>query len=242
MRNEWTLPIVLGVVATAAAASFLPSPAGPHAPDLGTPAQRIRLVVLPPAPDAPAGNYTLLILDPLGSQLCTEACARAPLPMVRRGWYQDGLFVSPQRCGLPGPGVRCAEPAFSEQVHDDATSRPADGLTFGGAGPDVVKVHAFVFTTEGRLKFTNDATNASRFELAADAVVLPPSPWYLGEGQAPPGSLVLPDAARATFEPLRSRLVGLPVGGVATEVLDSPTVELLFGGPLYATVRFDGFA
>ncbi|MES2155690.1 MAG: hypothetical protein V4510_11195 [bacterium] len=231
-KNEWAIPIVLGLVAVAAAAVFLPAHHASTETPVSTPqsdAAKAWVAAVPvlPAPDMPAGRVTLL-------HIASHVVDVVP------GTYGDGAFTPTSPCPSSTNVEFCWQSGASIPLYSHAVSRGAGGPRFGVDGYDVVRVHAFIFTSEGRLKFHNDPANATRWELAADPAVFPSAPWYVGNGSAPAGTLVLPPQAKALFAPLRSGLVGLPVGAVTSARLDSPTIELLYGAPLYATARIEG--
>lgn len=235
-RNEWLVPIALGVAATAAAWLLLPAPnVGPvsHEVPAATPdafAAWKTSTVLLPAPETPAGPVAILHV------------AHNATSAIEGGTYFNGIFSQAPHVGCDTlfAGESCDVSGAWIRIYDNATSRTGDEPRFAMNGYVIVRVTFFLFTQDGKLAASNDAANATHFPLAPSYLPRSRAPWYFGNGTAPPGTLALPDWAKSIFAPLRGRLVGLPVGAVASARLESAALSAIYNGPLFATVRIEG--
>ncbi len=246
MRNEWMVPVAVGVLAVGLAWLFLGSSGGKDdAQEAGAPPPLIlpfdRVLV---DPDGASNPQPLLgvWLEPAAYPVGIAQ----PLGVQRTGGKDTPLLMTPQTPSI----VFIATPAgnasaeFRYEAARLAAIDPAPaGPRFAVAGHDIVRTTIYVFRADGKLAYSNAGTDdVGRFEKGADYRHLPNLSWYLGNGTAPQGTLALPASVRPLFEPLQAGFVGLPVGGIATAALDSQTVRDVYGGPLYATARIDMLA
>lgn len=235
-RAEWVAPLAVGLL-VAGGAWLLAPPA--HDSEATAPAgvrgeaePPMPWAALWPRPDTPAAPMTVL-------HVAANDAGEAYGVTLVRGDYEAGEFRVPRTPCDPVVVIEfCGSTPHVLPVHPDAAPSPGPVARFGDPGLDVVRVTVHGFLADGRLVFTNDAADASRYE-AADRTDLPATPFYLGDGPAPAGALGLPAWVKDLMSPLRQDLAGLPVGGVASALLDAQIVQDIFGEPVYVTARID---
>lgn len=110
-----------------------------------------------------------------------------------------------------------------------------EGPRLAVAGNDTAKLAIYAFRGDGSLAASNaPPAERARFSQASGYRSIPDAWWYLGAGAQPPGTQLIPGAFASALDACWPKMVGLPVGGVAT---CQATTSF---GRFYVTLRVDG--
>ncbi len=228
--RELLTPLLLGALVAGGLWFWAPSEVELPTPRPATESVETPYILMPHAIDDP--NTTLLWFGegarhPLGGPLDVHA-----------GSVQGGAF---SWSGLDWACLRQPAPC---QPTGNASSRapiPVSTTPEGNgtvAANSVVEVTFLMFTTDGRLLASNAGRSLwDNLTLSGDFTPVSTKRWYLGEGDAPAGSVQVPELRRET----RDILVGTPVGGVRTSVLETHRYDDLVG-ELWITARVEAVA
>ncbi|MEA3191371.1 MAG: hypothetical protein QOD77_1953 [Thermoplasmata archaeon] len=234
MKAWWLPPVAVGLLAATGAWAFdalVQEPAPPPAEGIPVRFPFLDGPAIPCAADGQACDRDTTVLAVRGGRTTAQDVrdatwrgrATGPTPVlpseaevdwldggVGRLRLQEGLC-----CDHAGPNV--ARPALP-------ANRTSATLTF------------YAFLGDGRLQATNaNATAAGRFEPASDLLQAEARTFALAPGA--PGA-ALPAFVDKAMPDLRGRLRTLPVGGIATYLLEQHDYQDLFG-PLYVTLRVE---
>lgn len=232
--REWLLPLVLGGLA-AGAVLVLPSPDLPrHDPLPEAVEEPLGLAWAFGDAVAPLdGTATLLAVGrPDARELqvsCLDGERSLPLHAETRVLWR---LEVPAGCRSLDGAIR-VDAADAADVVDAVEA--ANGAVFGRDGHNATRVTVHVFNERGELLASSaGATDRNRFRLYGDFVTVSDRAWYLGDGAVPDGMRV--PAGYVEFA--RTRLAGLPVGGVGWGHVPQHEYDWLTG-PLWVTARVD---
>lgn len=253
-RRDWLAPalvgaavLVVGFLVAYHAPTATPAPGSSRAPQQAGWAAGELTWVFPDGPTYVAGNTTpappqLLVYDRDGPPHPAPPKAPGNTTLLHVDWFAPNLGVTnaTRTCPLPCTPApytwRAAQPTSYHNLTPPCVCR------LGRDGYNATLVAAYVFDAKGLLLASTEGdADTARFPHSGDYARLPQSTWYLGNGTPPRGVSTLPPSARQLEEPLRPRLDGLPIGGVATARITDGFVAQLYG-PVWVTVQVRALA
>lgn len=224
--RELLTPIVLGALAAGGLWFFAPSDVPLPTPRPAVESVETPYILMPYAVDD-SGTTLLWFGDdprhPLGGPLDVHA-----------GQVSNGTFTWSGIDWACLRGDPCT-PTGNLSARAPIPLQPAPNPN-GTVGPNsVVEVTFLMFSNDGRLLASNAGRSLwDNLTLSSDFTPVSAKRWYLGDGDAPAGSVQVPELRRET----RDILVGTPAGGVRTSVLESHRYEALFA-ELWITARVE---
>lgn len=225
--REFAVPIVLGLVVATAFWFWDPAP-----PDLrrdGSAEIRIDTpYVLIPADGAADHDSVLLRYN------ATPRHHLGGILDLHAGSLQNGTWTWDGRDTVCLSGGDCTPQGLA------TFALPRANATAGTFGTDglAADVTFYLFTSSGHLLATNAPLSQwEMYDLHGDFSPFSTKTWWFGPGKAPSGIADVP----AYKAELRGLLMGTPVGGVQSAVLEQHDYDWLIG-PVWLTVRVDGVA
>lgn len=228
MKGQWTIPIVLGMLAAGVTWVAVPDELGRTDSSGAAEVRSDAPYVLVPAVDHDA---TLLRYG--------AADARHGLGGildVHGGRAVNGVFW------WDGHGWECVRetpcaPRPVEPVPIGVAARIGDAGMVSAAN-STLELTFYAFTSDGHLLATNALRSQwEHYDLHGEFTRFSQTTWHLGDGPAPEGAQALPMWRAEAL----AVLDGTPVGGVQSVVLEQHEYDWLVG-PVWVTARVDAIA